>query len=162
MLAAKLILALIIIAVMMLGISGFASNLNQFGWTALSLTLFIFISSICKLLRANSVKTIYLCLTLVASYLVFCSVYCWVSPVYAIYDKFYKVVYGENYSSSIGWVGMFFWIGFILVTTAELYVKPEIKLSIFWKVYAFLALVNILSIISFGLSTASTTKFYTV
>ncbi len=162
MLAAKLLLSLIIIGVMMLGISGFASNLNQFGWTALSLTLFVFISSICKLLRSNSVKTIYLCLTLVASYLVFCSVYCWVSPVYAIYDKFYTLVYGENYSSSIGWIGMFFWIGFILTTTAELYMKPEQKLSIFWKVYALLAVVNILSIIGFGLNSLSATKFYTV
>ena len=154
MLAAKLILVLILFAVASLGVSEFASNLNATGCSGMLLTLFIFSTSIYKLMRTDKIKTVYLCIAIAVAYVVLnCHFHAGILS--SFYSRFYRAVYGEQNYSVLGSVLFFFWLGFLFLTTTELFRKTEQKLSIFWKIYAVLALVNVISVVGFAINTMS-------
>lgn len=155
MLAIRLILALIIIGVMGLGIAGFVPHLDCTSFIGITITIFVFSSCLFKLCISEKIKTVYLCLTVVAAYSITCAGHLWAGCLSGIFAKLFMMVYGPSNCAGIGFVSMFFWLGFVLVTTLELYRKPEKKLSIWWKIYAVFALANILAVIGVWVSIAT-------
>ncbi len=142
MLVAKLIMGLILIATMGLGIACFVPKLDTFGWSATLLTLFVFVSSIYKVLNSDKIKTVYLCAIVTVAFTVFCFSYFDSGQMFVEYVRIYKLVNNEKIYSTVQSISNIFWLGFVLITTAELYRKPESKLSIPWKIYAVFALIN--------------------
>lgn len=155
MLAAKLILGLILIAVAGLGIADFVSNLNISGWFGLLITLFVFSTSIYKLMKTERFKTVYLCAAIVVAFAILCFGYLYQNHLSAGIWGFYASIYGGENFSVLNSLTFYFWAGFLLFTTAELFRKSDTRLSIYWKIYAVLALVNIVSVIGFAISTSS-------
>lgn len=126
MLAAKLIIGLILISVMALGIAGYAPKLDARGCTMIVLTLVVFLSGLWKVLESDRIKTVYLCTVLIFAYAVFGLGY--FLPMEYIW--LLRLSKNEQTYSAVELVSSFFWLGFVLVTTLEIYRKPESKVSI--------------------------------
>ncbi len=151
MLVAKLLMGLILSCAMGMGIACFLPRFDFFGWTGTNLTLILFVTSIYKVLNSDRIKTVYLCGIITVAFITLCVGH-FDSAIFSIYFlKFYQHLYGAQYRLSILNISSGFWIGFILFSAVELCRKPERKLSLAWKIYAVLALVNFLAIVGYSI-----------